>query len=79
MNVDTGQWQAVTAERDQLRDELPVLRGHMVTMAEAIGAFGDYLIAHPAPAWHSRPRHARPRAGYLRLVPDRPPGRCAGQ
>lgn len=36
MNVDTGQFRAITAERDQLQSELPQIRGSIARLAEAI-------------------------------------------
>jgi len=36
MNVDTPQLRVITAERDQLRSELPQIRGSIARLTEAI-------------------------------------------
>ena len=36
VNVDTGQFRAIVAERDQLRSELPLMRGSIARLAESV-------------------------------------------
>ena len=72
MIVDTVQFRALVAERDQLAAEVATvgeIRGAVVSIAESVIEFGDLAVSRwqLAPAGRGRARHARPRGG-LRVV-----------
>ena len=72
MNVDTGTFRAIVAERDQLRAEVAdagEIHGAVLSIAEAVLTFGDVAATRlrPVPPRRGQGRHTRPR-GHLSVV-----------
>lgn len=69
MNVDTGQWRAITAENDELRSEVGALMNVAARLAADVVASGTRLVpALTVVAGRGRGRHARRRSGHLRVI-----------
>jgi hypothetical protein len=73
VNVDTGQFRAIVAERDQLRSELPLMRGQIARLAESVEEFTYAMTAPRYPAAHAmarrgQARHARPSSWQPKIV-----------
>jgi hypothetical protein len=69
VNADTGQFNAITAERDQLRSDMGELASRVAAIGDAMVALGRDLQPRPDAAGGSggRPSQGR-RHAHLRAV-----------
>jgi hypothetical protein len=68
VNIDTGTFAAIVDERDQLRSELPLLRGQVARLADAMLRVADYPAVPAVVSRRGQGRHTRPGERHLRLV-----------